>query len=289
MRIEKRIESCQDLTPVEHRIGQMVLSLKDAVDSYTIEEFARAANTSVASVHRFCKKIGVTGFKELKIELARSAAEGHPAYGQVDVNFPFDATDTPRSAAQRLKALYELTVADTFDNIDPAALARAARILREARTIDIYTHTHNFYAAEWFCDRVLGIGKDVRAPATGYAQREVALASGPERAAVVISYSGRAVFIPGILSLLRERGTPVIMVGAPEVERLHPGLACYLFFSDREHPRARIAQFSSHIALEYLLDVLYSSLFILDYDRNMKYLAATRSMIDNRDFSPARR
>lgn len=284
MRIEKRIEECRDLTPVEARVGQTALGLKDAVESLTVQGLARAANASVASVHRFCKKVGLAGFKELKVELARSAAEGAPDDGQVDVNFPFSARDTPRSAALKLKALYEVSVADTLDCLDTAALTRAARILRDARTIDVYTHTPNYYAAEWFEERLLGIGRDVRCPNTPYAQREIALASGPGRAAVVISYSGRAVFIPGILQTLRKRNVPVIMIGAPGVERLHPGLPCYLFFSDREHPRSRIAQFSSHIALEYLLDVLYSRLFILDYDRNMRYLAKTRRLVDNRSF-----
>lgn len=284
MRIEKRIKSCPDLTPVENRVGQTVLRLKDAVEGYTVQELARTANASVASVHRFCKKIGVTGFKELKIELARAAAENAPGPDQVNVNFPFTASDTPRSAAARLKALYEVSVADTLDTLDTASLVCAARILRAARTVDIYTHTHNFYAAEWFEERLLGIGRDVRCPATEYAQREIAVGSDASRAAIVISYSGRAQYIPSLLGILRERGVPVIMIGAQEVERLHPGLACYLFFSDREHPRARIAQFSSHIALEYLLDVLYSTLFIMDYDRNMRYLAATKSLLDNRRF-----
>lgn len=47
---------------------------------YSIKKFARAAHVSIPSVHRFCKTIGLEGFKELKIEIARAEAfrEGQP-------------------------------------------------------------------------------------------------------------------------------------------------------------------------------------------------------------------
>ena len=66
--------------------------------------------------------------------------------------------------------------------------------------------------------------------------------------------------------------TRFIVIGTPYCARIHPGFAAYLTVSDHESMTHRITQFASHIAVQYVLDSLYSSYFAKDYARCSEFL-----------------
>ena len=94
MDIRRKITQGKSLTPTEQQLGQTALAMGEDVRGLSIKEFAACANVSVASVHRFCKKLGLEGFKDLKVELIRQATEAGNRR-DVDINFPFDACANP--------------------------------------------------------------------------------------------------------------------------------------------------------------------------------------------------
>ncbi len=241
------------------------------VRGLSIKEFAARTNVSVASVHRFCKKLGLEGFKDLKVELIRQATEAGNRR-DVDINFPFDATSTPAQVMERMEGLYQTTLAETQELLDPAQLDYAAKLVANARQVDIYTGSHNLYPAGMFHDRLLSAGKCATCYGGVEAQVRTALTSGPDHVAIVISYSGLAPNFKEILPILSSRHVPVIVIGTPYCARIHPGFAAYLMVSDHESMTHRITQFASHIAVQYVLDSLYSSYFAKDYTRCSEFL-----------------
>ena len=123
-----------------------------------------------------------------------------------------------------------------------------------------------------FRDRLLSAGKSATCHDGVEAQVRTALASGPDHAAIVISYSGLAPNLKGILPILSSRHVPVIVIGTPYCARIHPGFAAYLTVSDHESMTHRITQFASHIAVQYVLDSLFGCLFARDYDASRTFL-----------------
>lgn len=271
MDIKRTITEAQGLTPTEQQLGQTVLAMGEDVRGLSIKEFARQANVSVASIHRFCKKLGLEGFKELKVELVRAASRADSA-PEVDINFPFDATSSAQEISERMARLYETTLSETREILDPAQLDYAAKLVLRAGTVDIYTGSHNLYPAGMFRDRLLSAGKSATCYSSGEAQVRTALASGPDHTAIVISYSGLAPNLKEILPILCSRHVPAIVIGTPYCARIHPGFAAYLTVSDIESLSHRITQFASHIAVQYVLDSLYSSYFAKDYARCSEFL-----------------
>lgn len=271
MDIKCKITQSKELTPTEQQLGQTVLAMGEDVRGLSIKEFARQTNVSVASIHRFCKKLGLEGFKELKVELMRAASRADSA-PEVDINFPFDATSSAQEISERMARLYETTLSETREILDPAQLDYAAKLILRAGTVDIYTGSHNLYPAGMFRDRLLSAGKSATCYSSIEAQVRTALASGPDHVAIVISYSGLAPNLKEILPILCSRHVPVIVIGTPYCARIHPGFAAYLTVSDIESLRHRITQFASHIAVQYVLDSLYSSYFAKDYARCSEFL-----------------
>ena len=133
--------------------------------------------------------------------------------------------------------------------------------MANADVIDIYTQSHNLYTAHMFCDRLLSIGKNVLCSENGERQIRRALASGPGHVALAISYSGLAPSLVQLLPLLKKRGVPIVYIGTPRGARINPGLDVYLHVSDRESLQNRLTQFASHIAVQYVLDVLFGCIF----------------------------
>lgn len=271
MDIKRKITQGKGLTPTEQQLGQTVLAMGENVRGLSIKEFAHQTNVSVASIHRFCKKLGLEGFKELKVELVRAALRADSA-AEVDINFPFDATSTPAQMMERMEGLYQTTLAETQELLDSAQLDHAAKLIMRAGTVDIYTGSHNLYPAGMFRDRLLSAGKSATCHDSVEAQVRTALASGPDHVAIVISYSGLAPNLKEILPILSSRHVPAIVIGTPYCARIHPGFAAYLTVSDHESMTHRITQFASHIAVQYVLDSLYSSYFAKDYARCSEFL-----------------
>lgn len=272
MDIKRKITEAQGLTPTEQQLGIAALAIGEDIRGLSIKEFAARTNVSVASVHRFCKKLGLEGFKDLKVELIRLTTEAGNRR-DVDINFPFDANSTPAQVMERMEGLYQTTLAETQELLDPAQLDYAAKLIANARQVDIFTGSHNLYPAGMFRDRLLSAGKSTTCYGGVEAQvRTALLASGPDHVAIVISYSGLAPNLKEILPILSSRHVPVIVIGTPYCARIHPGFAAYLTVSDHESMTHRITQFASHIAVQYVLDSLYSSYFAKDYARCSEFL-----------------
>ena len=266
MGIEQRLRAAKGFTPTEQQLAATVLAMGERMQDYSIKEFAAAAHVSIASVHRFCKKLELEGFKELKVELARTAAARAGAGEAVDINFPFGPADTPAQITRRMESLYKTTLRETREILDLDALERAAALVVQAEVVDIYTQSHNLYPAQMFRDRLLSCGMHATCGQAPEGQVRRAMASDERHAALIITYSGLSDTYPKLLGLLREQGSPVIFIGTQGACRRHPGLDVYLLVSDSESLQNRITQFASHIAVQYVLDTLFSCSFALDYD-----------------------
>lgn len=272
MDIKRRIRETKRLTPTEQQLASTVLSLGERLQTYSIKEFARAASASVPSVHRFCKKLGLEGFKELKVELARTAARRDHDASPVNINFPFSTGDRADTVAREMQSVYEATLHDTRELLDSNSLEHAAELIKHADVVDIYTQSHNLYPATMFRDRLLSVGKAATC-FEGYEQMiRTALASDDSHLAIAISYSGLAEHLPELFNVLRERHAPCVLIGTPRATRLHPGLDAYLAVSDQESLQNRITQFASHIAVQYVLDTLFGSFFARDFQRCRAFL-----------------
>ena len=93
---------------------------------------------------------------------------------------------------ERMEGLYQNTLAETQELLDPTQLDHATKLIANARQVDIYTGSHNLYPAGMFRDRLFSAGKSATCHGNIEPQVRTALASGPDHVAIAISYSGLA-------------------------------------------------------------------------------------------------
>ena len=274
MDIRRRLREAKGLTPTESQLASAILAMGERVQGVSIKELAAASATSVATVHRLCKKLGVEGLKELKVEMARATARSERA-DDVDFDFPFDAGWEPARVAAGMKSLYAKAIEETLEVLDLEALGRTADLVRQASVVDVYTESHNLYPAQMFVDRMLSAGRTATCHESQERKIRSALTSDESHAAVLISYSGVNMFFPQLLPVLAERGVPTALIGAPMARDRNPGLDEYLLIGDSESTLHRITQFASHISVQFVLDTLYSCVVAGDYDRSIEFIRNT--------------
>lgn len=282
MKLEKRIELCDSMTPLESEIASYILNNKDAVMKLKIQELADILFISKSAIHRFVKKIGFNGFNDLKVSIAKENADLLENNSYINVNYPFQAKDNPRQIAFKLLELYEKAIKDTFEYVDLDQIKAVSQLIDSADVVDIYTHAHNSNIAENFQDKMLTIGKSVNCPSSFYNQRLNVLASDQKHVAIILSYSGKATFILPIVKKLYEKGVKVIQIGKAGSNYYSQYVTYHLSISDSENNRDRMSQFSSHIAMQYIMDVLYACIYNERRKKNTKYIYDSIDYMDDR-------
>lgn len=282
MKLEKRIELCDSMTPLESEIASYILNNKDAVTKLKIQKLADILFISKSAIHRFVKKIGFNGFNDLKVSIAKENADLLENNSYINVNYPFQAKDNPRQIAFKLLELYEKAIKDTFEYVDLDQIKVVSQLIDSADVIDVYTHAHNSNIAENFQDKMLTIEKSVNCPSSFYNQRLTVLASDQKHVAIILSYSGKATFILPIVKKLYEKGVKVIQIGKAGSNYYSQYVTYHLSISDSENNRDRMSQFSSHIAMQYIMDVLYGCIYNEKRKQNTKYIYDSIDYMDDR-------
>ena len=282
MKLEKRIELCDSMTPLESEIASYILNNKDAVTKLKIQELADILFISKSAIHRFVKKIGFNGFNDLKVSIAKENADLLENNSYINVNYPFQTKDNPRQIAFKLLELYEKAIKDTFEYVNLDQIKAVSQLIDSADVIDVYTHAHNSNIAENFQDKMLTIGRSVNCPSSFYNQRLTVLASDQKHVAIILSYSGKATFILPIVKKLYEKGVKVIQIGKAGSNYYSQYVTYHLSISDSENNRDRMSQFSSHIAMQYIMDVLYGCIYNVRRKKNTKYIYDSIDYMDDR-------
>lgn len=282
MTLEKQIHACPHLTPAEIEIAQYILTHKEEILHMSIQELADTIYFSKSAIHRFCKKIGCRGFNDVKVQLSQDLSNQRHSDHEIDVNYPFFQTDKPMDIAEKLLELYQKTIQDTLSCLESDCLNQCAQLLYSAKTIDIYTHAHNANIAQNFQDKMLTIGQRIHCPVSFYEQRMYALSATKDHVALILSYSGKASFILPILKKLNEKNVPVILISKIGCNPYPQYVRYHLSLSDNEQLQDRISQFASHIALQYIMDVIFGCIYNLNRKENQRYVLSSMDFMDDR-------
>lgn len=109
------------LFDAEKKIAKFILNNPKKVIDMTVSELAEISDVSIASVSRFCRKVGLKGFAQLKISLAQELVDTHKS-GEVsnDIsvdNIPQSLQNILANKVTELKQTVNLINTDEFREI----------------------------------------------------------------------------------------------------------------------------------------------------------------------------
>lgn len=109
------------LFDAEKKIAKFILNNPKKVVDMTVSELAQISDVSIASVSRFCRKVGLKGFAQLKISLAQELVDTHKS-GEIsnDIsvdNIPQSLQNILANKITELKQTVNLINTDEFKEI----------------------------------------------------------------------------------------------------------------------------------------------------------------------------
>lgn len=276
------------LSPAEQRVARLVVADPAAAARRTITDLATAAETSEATVIRFCRSVGMDGYPQLRIRLAAEAAR------RVE---PPDARvvggDIPPGAdlAQIIATIAfndARAVEETAEQLDPAICEQVVEAISHAGRIDIYGAGASGFVASDFQQKLHRIGRTAFYFPDVHTALTSAALLGRGDVAVGISHTGTTSDVIEVLEQARSRGALTVALTNFPRSPITEGADFVLTTAARE-TTYRSGAMASRLAQLTVVDCLFVGVAARNRTRARKALEVTAEAVRSRRVGSNRR
>lgn len=205
--IDKIYSELPAMSQSDQKVAKQVLADPEKIVNSTISELAKIAAVSGASVTRFCHNLGLTGFHDLKIQLAQvSGNEKSHSLQKI-------AKDDLQTALKQIGDNKVAEIEATLNNIDSQVLKKVLDLLTNSKIVQVSAEGDTYPVAEDAVYKFNQIG--ILAMASG-GNVETAIAQSmnlnTQDCLLVISNSGESAALLKQIKVAKEQGIKVIAI-----------------------------------------------------------------------------
>lgn len=271
----------KDLSKNERILANYILKHPEDVLKMSSKDLGKECFVSTATVYRLCDKLGLSGFSDLKIKITSSLDDYRKSNENFNFDFPVNQFQTHYEIIQKIKEDYEQTLNLTANLFSLDQLRLIASAMKKAQIIDVYTSAGNINFALNFQFQMQEIGKQVNVPIDEYQQRLIAASSDENHLAIIITFGGRGILSDILPRILHKVKTPIVLISSYDYTFKDFDSDYQLYISPYENHYKKISSFSTRLSILYILDVLYTCYFKLDYQENIeKKLAYYNNIVE---------
>lgn len=132
-----QLREMKNFTNHERDVAEYILGHMDQIPDISAGELARASLTSKATVVRLSKKLGLSGYQELKLRLVAEMNQSE-RISQLISKEPITGNSSYSDIILTLPGLYDKAITNTRLTLDKNTMMRIGRFLQAAECIDIY-------------------------------------------------------------------------------------------------------------------------------------------------------
>ena len=191
---------------VEAKIADCVVASPFRMIRMSTEDISGVSGTSQASIIRFCQKLGYTGIKELKINLAQEVGNLHPnALSSTELSLESDFVAV--MLHQSIEGLQRSVV-----SLDRKMLDAALHAIAEARVVDIYGAGESYVVARDLQIKLRRLGIIANVDPNPHLQAISATSLQAGDVAIGVSFSGCTKDTLDAMELASQRGATTIAI-----------------------------------------------------------------------------
>ncbi|NMI03721.1 MurR/RpiR family transcriptional regulator [Paenibacillus sp. SZ31] len=276
MKILTQLTDMHNFTPNEKSIASYILTHKDRILHLNVQELAKVTYTSHSAINRLIHKLELTGFKEFIIRLAREFEQDSAQnISNVDPNYPFSLGESSLQVAKEIAELMKETIEKNVAYMDDDLLSHTAQLLDRAERIFIYAMGDSQIRAKSFQNKLFKINKYVviATELSEWAHHTVNLTT--RDCAIFLTYHGKSQSYITAAHHFKREHIPFITITATSHSELAKLSTICIRVPNDEVKLAKIGSFSSQIAFEYVLNVIYSCIYKINYATNRQTSAET--------------
>lgn len=279
MGIQTSIEaSAGQFTPTMRRIASAIRDNPAIVLEKTISEIAEACGTSVASVVRFCRAVGLSGYAELRMTLATELGKESAQFGAgLTLGAEIARTDSIEAMASKVATLEMLAIEETVSSLDFKALERVVAALEGASRILLFGIGASHFVAQDLHHKLFRVGRNAFLMTDAHEAWTAALLSPAGTVAIGFSHSGVTADTVRFLDIARQNGALTVAVTGVPQSPLAKAADEQLIAHARESA-LRAGAMVSRIAHLVLVDCLFLGIARLSYEDTVEALRRTRDV-----------
>lgn len=268
------------LAPAEQRVARRVLDHPAEAAASTISALAAASDTSEATVVRFCRAVGLSGYPALRVALATDLGRTQRPEGR-EVSGDINPGDDLDAVVEKIAYADARAVEETAQQLDVDALHRVVDAVVAARRVDVFGVGASGLVALDLQQKLHRIGL----AAFAWSDPHVALSSaallGPDDVAIGLSHTGSTRDTVDVLTEAAARGaTTVAVTNFPG--SVLAGRAGEVLTTAARETTFRSGATASRLAQLTVIDCLFVAVAQRTYDSAQRALEATHDAVRGR-------
>lgn len=267
--IEERLP---DLSRAEQRVARWVLEHPRQAADATLADVAAKVGTSEPTVIRFCRHVGLEGFREFTLRMTEALSR--PA---IYVHRDVSEDDTTSDAVSKVMDASIRTLIDIRARATSMPFDKAAVVLSAARQIVFGGVGASGHVADDACNKFFRLGIPCVALTNMPSLLQYSATLTSADSLILISHSGRWPELLRAANLARGGGSSVIAVTNPLSELA--GLADILFPCTAVEDASVYTPMSSRLAHLALLDALQVALALKLGDKAVDHLKRSKAAL----------
>lgn len=241
-------------TASEKKLADYILSAQDGASRMSISELAEACGVADATVSRFCRRLGYKGYQDFKFAIRNASdnrMEANPLSGEIG------SEDSLETISQKLLSANTAAMTQTLEVLDMEAVARAAKMLRNASSVLCMGQGGSMLIASEAAHLFSTVSGKFWPVSDSHMQAMSATMMRESDVILFFSYSGSTLAMLDTLKMAKDQGGKVILVtrfpNSPGASLADEVLQC----GANENP-LQSGSIPARIAQMYLMDILFS-------------------------------
>ena len=246
--------------PGEKRVADYIIQNTQSILSLSINDLADRCGSGDATVVRFSRRLGFSGYQAMKIGIAAE-------FGSTSsIDSSISKEDSCFAIYRKRMTDIALSLQNTESVLSPLQLERAAKAIMQAGRVVVFGLGNSAPIAQDAAHKFLRLGLDAQACCDNHLQAILASHLSPDAVAVAISHSGSSKDVVEALRLARSCGATTVAVTNAGQSPLLAAADIHLFTKSEETNRSILAM-SSRIAQLTILDSIYTYI-VVNMDRD---------------------
>lgn len=265
-------------TKAEKKVADYTLKHREAVMYLSITELSDACKVGEASIFRFCKTLGLSGFQEFKISLANSTEDDRRSkkiYSDIQVD------DSLEDIAEKVKNANLSAIENTHALLDIARLKKATALINEADHVRFFGVGSSYTTALEGHIKFLRITNKTSCTFDSHLQSMTASLMGPKEVAVIVSFSGQTRDAVDVAVAAKKAGARIIVITRYLKSPLTEHADVVLLTGSMEGP-LQGGSTSAKVAQLYILDLLYTHFYLTHYQMSERNKEQTLDSVLNK-------
>ena len=265
----------KSLNSTETLIADHMIELGSEVVNKTLANLSEETGLSEATIFKFVKKIGFSGFQNFKISVASNFRTFEERSNELVVFSDISKDDSPYVVAQKVVNTNIELLENLIATLDEALLEEAIQLLTSSNTINFfgqgassivaYDSYHKFLRTDFHCQ----YAQDY------HIQLTYATKLGPNDCAILFSHSGNTKQTIEVAKILHQNKVKmIILTGDPSSALVKLANVAFVVLSKESEFRSETL--TSRLVYLTIIDIIYTSMMYVGEDQNRKALLDIR-------------